>query len=371
MKLLFLANARVPSERAMGTAIMKQCEAFAKKGIDVELVVPRRTNVRTEDPFVFHDAAKCFTITFLPCLDFKFLGSTTLRFVIQKMSFIFSLTRYCVRNQSAVLYTREPELLVLSTLQKRAYVELHHLYGLRWGGRRLLRKCVGVITITHALQEDIVERYGIDANRIHVAPSGIDIAGCTSTAEKSTTRKLYSIPSDAYVALYAGSFEEWKGYRTFLEASTLLGLEIACVVVGGAADQIKILRKTYPRVRFLGTLHKKELPNLYAAADVLIAPNSARTRISARHTSPLKVLEYMVNGVPIVASNTVALRELLNPENAFLCEPDNADALATTIRMVQKDQDAAKKRAQRAQTDVQSYSWDIRTDRLLHYMKTV
>ncbi|MDY7041984.1 MAG: hypothetical protein SVX38_14095, partial [Chloroflexota bacterium] len=40
--LLYIANARLPTEKAHGVQIMKMCEAFAQGGAEVKLVVPFR-----------------------------------------------------------------------------------------------------------------------------------------------------------------------------------------------------------------------------------------------------------------------------------------------------------------------------------------
>ena len=54
-KLIYIANARIPTEKAHGIQIMKMCEAFAGLGVDVEIIVPKRSvkALINEDPFVF------------------------------------------------------------------------------------------------------------------------------------------------------------------------------------------------------------------------------------------------------------------------------------------------------------------------------
>ena len=44
MKILYIANIRLPTEKAHGIQIMKMCEAFADIGHKVELIVPWRFN---------------------------------------------------------------------------------------------------------------------------------------------------------------------------------------------------------------------------------------------------------------------------------------------------------------------------------------
>src|SRR3989338_4247374 len=62
MKLYFVANARMPTDKAHGIHIAKMCEAFAEAGADVTLVVPRRGaqgslrgyyGLRTDVPVVY------------------------------------------------------------------------------------------------------------------------------------------------------------------------------------------------------------------------------------------------------------------------------------------------------------------------------
>lgn len=50
MKLIYLANIRIPTEKAHGYQIMKMCEQFADKGVNVQLVVTKRKNNLREDP---------------------------------------------------------------------------------------------------------------------------------------------------------------------------------------------------------------------------------------------------------------------------------------------------------------------------------
>ena len=73
-KLLYIANIRLPTEKAHGIQIMKMCEAFAHEGVNVELVVPRRFNVIKEDPFAYYGVGKNFTTTRIPSFDLIAFG---------------------------------------------------------------------------------------------------------------------------------------------------------------------------------------------------------------------------------------------------------------------------------------------------------
>jgi glycosyltransferase involved in cell wall biosynthesis len=55
---------------------------------------------------------------------------------------------------------------------------------------------------------------------------------------------------------------------------------------------------------------------------------------------------------------------VLNEENAFFVEPGDTDALSHAMQTVIGNPEEANKRAQKAQRDVQSYSWHERAQAL-------
>jgi glycosyltransferase involved in cell wall biosynthesis len=350
----------------MGTAIMKQCENFAKAGVIVELVVPSRHNIHREDPFLYHNVAKSFSIRYLWSLDMPFLGTFHLRFFIQKVTFFMSLCIAVWKSDADVVYTREPELIGFLYTDKKKIVELHHLYGLRFFGRFFLKSCAGIITITHALKEDVIERFGIHTSQVLVAPSGVDIAQFTNVKSREEARKALGITTEKPVALYIGALEEWKGYRIFLEASKMLHNKVQCVVMGGSDTHVATLRAEYPEVIFLGFLPQRDIPHNQQIANVLVVPNSAKEVISARHTSPLKVFAHMTSGIPIVASSVPSIKEILSPANAVLVSPDDPSALAEGIMHALED--ILHTIADQAKRDVSQYDWSLRTTSILSFL---
>ena len=73
MRLIFLANARIPSEKAHPLQIMHMAEAFAAQGLEVLLLHARRANtdamLRVNDPFAYFGVAPAFALIGLPCVD--------------------------------------------------------------------------------------------------------------------------------------------------------------------------------------------------------------------------------------------------------------------------------------------------------------
>ncbi len=369
MDIFFIASSRIPTERAMGTAIMKQAEAFAKVGNTVTVLVPKRQNDHTDDPFDFHGVQRIFEIRYLPTFDIRLLGTSALRFLIQKVTFILSVQYYVLRHHVHVLYSREPQLLgvLISTAQK--VIELHHLYGLRYFGKFFLRRSMRIITITEGLRSDVSEIFQIPATEILLAPSGVTVRQFTKEVPQTLARKKLGVMTHKPVAAYIGALEVWKGYRTFLEASVLLKEHVHFVIIGGTRDEVAREEAVYPHVQFLGSMPQKDLAMNQRIADVLVVPNSGTTVMSSRYTSPLKVLAHMASGVPIVASKIPSLEEMLSVQTAYFVTPDSPEALAHGIETVLNETQKYSLVAKRAQEEVQKYDWSVRTANIMEFLE--
>ncbi|MCX6779490.1 MAG: hypothetical protein NTU97_04690 [Candidatus Magasanikbacteria bacterium] len=114
MKLVYIANIRIPTEKAHGIQIMKMCESFAAlkiKGQDmeVELIVPGRSNIIKEDPFLFYNVKQDFKITKIPCFGLLslpgFWGKVS--FLIQEISFLLMARGYLLFKRFDLVFTRE------------------------------------------------------------------------------------------------------------------------------------------------------------------------------------------------------------------------------------------------------------------------
>ena len=205
--------------------------------------------------------------------------------------------------------------------------------------------------------KDFYVSVGVPPSKIMVSHDGVDLEDFDVSYSKFEARKLAGLPEDKKIILYAGRLDGWKGVRILLDASLLFEEDVMVVVVGGDLNQISNLSREYPRVKFLGYKPYKDLPIYQKSADVLVIPNTSNSEISRLYTSPLKVFSCMASGVPIVASDLPAIREILGDNNSILVTPDSPDALYNGIMNVLDHTDSADIMAKQALSDVTKYSW--------------
>ena len=78
----------------------------------------------------------------------------------------------------------------------------------------------------------------------------------------------------------------------------------------------------------------------------------------------MKVLEYMGAHLPIVASRTPALEDVLSEQEAFFYSPDDSSSLHETLLYALDNEQEASMRAERAYQRAQGMSWEQRAEQI-------
>jgi len=354
MRIAYIANIRLPTEKAHGIQIMKMCEAFANLDHEVELIVPNRKSGIKEDPFFYYEVKKNFKITKIWCVDtvrFGFLG-----FLLEWLIFAESIFWRELFQKRDIYYGRDYlSLLYLSIFSKNTAWETHTG---EWNFfvKLYCKTSKKIVAISQGLKDFYTEK-GVSPEKIIVAHDGVDSEHFNVTITKEEAKEKLGIKTNLPVVMYIGALGLWKGVDTLLEASEFFKEKAQVVIIGGSEKEVGSLREKYKGVIFLGYRPYKELPVNQKAADVLVVPNTGKDKISVKYTSPLKIFAHMASGVPIVASDLPSIREILNEENAYFAEADNAKSFAEIIMMVLLNKQEAQKRSLNAIRDTEEYTW--------------
>ncbi len=371
MKIIYIANSRIPTEKAHGIQIMKMCEAFAGAGHQINLVVPRRFNPIVGDPFDYYKVKQIFKMTKLPVIDLVPLGR--LGFIIELVSFSISAFVYVLfKPKDSIIYSRdELPLFLISFFRKNIFWETHsgRLHAV---AKSVARRAKGIVVISNGLK-NLYLKSGIPNNKIIVASDGVDLEQFNISDTKEEARRKLRLPQDKNIIMYTGHLYDWKGAQVLAEAARFLSDKEIAVFIGGTEKDIKNFREKNRNINNILVLGKKpyaDIPLYLKAADILVLPNSGKNEISAEYTSPMKLFEYMASGTPIVASDLPSVREILNEKTAFFAEPDNSKDLARVIVLATSDKTASDK-AKMARETVGSYTWKKRTESIISFIKNV
>jgi glycosyltransferase involved in cell wall biosynthesis len=367
MRLIYLSNSTLPSQMASGLAVMKMCEAFARNGHQVVALTPDREPARTEDPFAAYGVERVFRLEKLPWPRLRgpaywFGLRAALR--ARRLGCDLAYGR-CVYSCYAAAALGIPVVF-----------EAHH--ALEDAGaltsallRRLVRsgRLRRLVVISRALKDHFVRRYGMDPERVLVAHSAADPALATPGEDAAPVG-----PPGRLQAGYIGHLYPGKGVEV------VAALAQACPwadfhVVGGSGRELdawKARAAHLSNLVFHGFVPYAETERWRRGCDVLLAPYQTAVQSSgggdiARWMSPLKVVEYMASGRPVVCSDLPVLREVLTDgETALLCAPDRLDEWVAALERLREAPELGERLATRArETFLRRHTWEQRAAAVL------
>ncbi len=213
----------------------------------------------------------------------------------------------------------------------------------RWMDTRAFRRADAIVAICEPLRAEIVSR-GIDPARVSVVPNAVDPAFLVPpTGDSRDLRQKLGL-ADCVVLGFIGSFYSYEGLDLLIDALDLLRVrrsDLRLLLVGGGPEEKRLKdrvaeRRLQDRVLFVGRVRLEEVPRYYQAIDLLVFPRR-RMRLTELVT-PLKPLEAMAQGKPVLASDVGGHRELVRHKDTGLLFPaDDAAALAAAIEAALAD----------------------------------
>ncbi|UVK57538.1 glycosyltransferase (plasmid) [Mesorhizobium sp. AR02] len=161
-------------------------------------------------------------------------------------------------------------------------------------------------------------------------PIATDIFRPVSPAMKRKLRTALRLHGPTIV--YAGRLGSEKNIDPILHALALLKQRVpsAELVIAGHGSQERHLRALVqrlclePSVRFVGTLTKSNLAELFQASDVFVT-------MSTSETQGMALLQAMACGIPVIGANARALPEFIANDRGFLVEASDVASLADRL----------------------------------------
>jgi UDP-glucose:(heptosyl)LPS alpha-1,3-glucosyltransferase len=181
------------------------------------------------------------------------------------------------------------------------------------------------------VKDDIAQRFGVAAEKLHVIYNGIDLEAFhprLRAGSGADLRRKVGAGGTATVMLFVGSGYERKGLPTLLRALAQMRRQDAQLWVVGRDKQEAVMRSLAQtlgvdrRVMFLGP--QQDVRPFYGAADVFALP-------TIYDPLPNAVLEALACGLPVLTTTTCGAAELLNSQCGVVVEAGNATAIAAGL----------------------------------------
>ncbi len=373
MRIVYISKSIIPSRTANSIHVMKMCQAFSDNGHDVVLLSPhqkKQYEKGVNNIYDYYGVKNNFAIKKLWHPDFKF-GS---------FFYLLSIFYYLLTNNNfQLVYGRFLHGCYVATFFKNKVIFESHENVITMKNHRLIifKKLIKskyfkkLIVISQALKKIYLENGYLSNDKIQVEHDGAD-----EVKDLNSRIKLLGNENSLKVG-YVGHLYKGRGIDLIIECATLMK-EVTFHIVGGTnkdIDKWKNLTKkiNLTNIFFYGFVSPKNSVNYRNSFDILLAPYTKQVSVfglndtgnTSNFMSPLKIFEYMAHQKAIIASDLPVLREVLNPNNSILIEPEDTSSLVNAILLF-KSKDLREKFGANALKDFKRFTWTNRADRLIN-----
>lgn len=383
MKIVYITNARLPTEKAHGVQIIKMIEALSSLNNEVVLISPNRIQNEISHKtsvFDFYNVEKIFEHNLINFMDPYKYRSLMPKFFYRFFSFLVNLLWgiksakigsklngdfYIFRDNTPFSY------LFCAIFSKKCVIEFHDIppflsrlifkLGLMISGKTVC------FAVTNKLSEDLFHKFGKVKNlkKIDTLHDGVDLI-------KFKNNKI--IENSTPLLTYCGSLSKSKGIDLIINSAKYIN-NVEFLIIGGLKVDVDHYKKIandngVKNINFIGQVNYSDVPNLLNKSDILLLPSSAKNIKSRNYTSAMKLFEYMSIGKPIIASNIPSNTEILeNNLNCLLFEPDNPKSMVEKINTLINDKELNKKITKNSSKLAIKYSWTERSKKMIKRIK--
>lgn len=259
-------------------------------------------------------------------------------------------------------------------------IELKYRYPGVEDDRELMRKVIAqeqaclaaahlVVTPSGVTREYLISTRGVLPEKVRVIPNGVDV-------EMFRPLLFRAREAGPIRLLYFGTLSAWQGVELGIRAlAQIRSRELATLTIIGAGSGretnslLALARKldVSALVTVLPPMTQAELAGRLRASDVVLAPLTLNDRNLVQGCCPLKILEGMAAGVPVIASDLPVVRELgRDGEHFLLVKPGSVDQIAEAVLRLANGRALAIQIAEQGRAHVMAnYSWKRAGDALI------
>ena len=193
------------------------------------------------------------------------------------------------------------------------------------------------------LKDHLINKHGVDKNKISLIHNGVEISECSSETESSNIRKESGIGIDAPLIGAIGRMVWQKGFVFMIEAipiilNTIPETMFLIVGDGPMREELHVKsKKLGVKDKIIFTGFRSDIKEILSAIDLLIVP-------SILEGFPMIILEAMAMAKPIVATNIDGITEqITDGEDGVLVLPRNPEAIAEAIIKVYNNREFTAK----------------------------
>ena len=235
--------------------------------------------------------------------------------------------------------------------------------------RQLIRRVDHVITVSRSIAQALKERYRLDEV---VVLRNLPLF--RHKVQSNLIRETLDLPDDRPIVLYQGGFLTDNGLREQIEAAA--GLAAALVLIGDGPSEQALRNQVRAtglddRVYFIPRVPFHKLHNYTCSADLGLCLIKG-TGKSFYYSLPNKLFEYMMAGLPVLASNFPEMQRIVHETCiGVTVDPSNVAAIREQIAAFLDNAEQREACAGASLQVAQHYNWERESVQLTELYETL
>ena len=363
-KITVLASVDISRPVGDTIRVIALCNELASRSFSVKLVVPNPWNAGA-------------AVELHRRVSIETTSATYSRGFVGMIRVLLSLVTYTGKHRLRGWLQVEGTLLgflAAILLQTKVVIDVHGLlseemlHGERLIGRAgslLLARLLGllerqavlkawkVIVVSSEMKRYLCERWRRPPDSIDVVPNGYF---------QHLVRHLSCRETDSSWVTFVGQVSAWSGVNRLIEEMDKLRLHGIHLRIVGGGPLLKVIAKNQDasEVTLLGFQPPEEVYRLVASSNLVAAPMEPSAALQV--ACPIKLLEYMALGKPIVTEDVGEIPSILKSERAGLVVP--AGQIAEGLLNLFENPKLQKRLSRRALLVSRRYAWSVQADKL-------
>jgi glycosyltransferase involved in cell wall biosynthesis len=192
-----------------------------------------------------------------------------------------------------------------------------------WVEQAVYRRGTAFITLSDAFRQVLVRKFGVDPDRVHLVPGGVDADRFDTEMSRREARDRLGWPTDRPIVVSVRRLAHRMGLENLIEAVRLARRRLPDLLVliagkGPLEDALRAQIASYGlenHVRLLGFVPEADLPFTYRAADLSVVPSVALEGFG------LITVESLAAGTPVLVTPHGGLPEVVSDLDPGLVLP--------------------------------------------------
>ncbi len=236
----------------------------------------------------------------------------------------------------------------------------------RWVERHILPKADGLICLTEH-QRALYQHWFPRLPTIALPLGCLDFPEHPNPEQRRLKRRV----------VYIGHLYVYKGLELFFQlAEHLRAARIELHIIGGYPEEVLALQQRVTQEKLTGVLFFKSFIEPKALHEILhndvsigLAPLQD-TFYNRYLTCPVKVLDFLAHGLPIVASELPSMRDIVR-EAGYFCDSQKVAEFAEKVINLLDDRDAYARASQACHKRAQELKWQYRAAHILEFSSAI